>query len=473
MNEMLTAEDLTRFWYWCSQSFATREVSMKKVQEPTVRKTRTVATCRIHWQPRIGLVAALVAMSVVVLSGQELKHVPPGAPSFAVLHSFTGPPTDGTNPVAGLVRDAAGNLYGATPDNPYAAGTVFKLSSDCTETVLYSFTGGADGAYPEAGLIRDKAGNLYGTTAGGGAHAYDYGVVFKLGATGTQTVLHSFTGRADGANPFAGLIEDASGNLYGTTYYGANPACNVGLGCGTVFTLIRCDSEPSGYEFKVLYSFTGGADGGSPQAGLLRDAAGNLYGTTDLGGAESEACSGFGHACGVVFKLSPTGTESVLHTFTGGADGANPYAGLTQDAAGNLYGTASGGGSSACNPPYGCGVVFKLSPTGPDFTVLHSFTGGADGQLPLAGLVRDAAGNLYGTTAFGGASDNGVVFKLSTTGIEMVLHSFTGGADGAQPYAGLILDLAGNLYGTTKYGGDNSSTCYKGTCGVVFRLAPN
>jgi uncharacterized repeat protein (TIGR03803 family) len=444
---------------------------MKKVQEPTARKTRTVATCRIHWQPRIGLLAALVAMSVVMLGGQELKHVPPASPSFTVLHSFTGPPTDGELPLAGLVQDGAGNLYGTTAvGGASKSGVVYKLSPSGTETVLYSFTGGADGAVPEADLIRDAAGNLYGTTVYGGACALDTrgcGVVFKLSPTGAFTVLHTFTGGLDGGNPYAGVTRDAAGNLYGTTVSGG--AHRFG---GVVFKL-----SPSGTE-TVLYSFTGGADGAEPYADVIRDAVGNLYGTTIVAGV-SPVC------CGTVFKLSPRGTFTVLHSFTG-ADGSAPVAGLTQDTAtGNFYGTTNSGGS-ACFSPGGCGVVFELircdtAASGYELKVLHSFTGGADGALPFAGLVRDSAGNLYGTTRYGGSTacppyfdfgQCGVVFKLSPTGAETVLHSFTG-ADGANPSAGLIQDTAGNLYGTTGFGGAACSYDNAITCGVVFRLAPN
>ena len=329
--------------------------------EPTVRETLTVAssTSRIHGQLLIGLVAALVVMSVVVLSGQELKHVPPAAPNLTVLHSFI--PGDGVNPIAGLIQDAAGNLYGTTAFGGAACaelssqgcGVVFELircNSGYDFKVLHKFTGGADGAAPSGGLIRDAAGNLYGTTFyGGGSSACGLangtpsgcGTVFKLSPTSTKTVLHTFTS-GDGQNPSAGLIREAAGNFYGTTTYGG------GAGGGVVFEL-----SPTGIQ-TVLYSFAGGADGAFPLAGLIRDVGGNLYGTTQSGGTSS-GCAPFG--CGVVFKLSPTGTETVLHSFTG-RDGAFPSAGLIQDTVGNLYGTTEIGGA------YGFGVVFKLSPTG-------------------------------------------------------------------------------------------------------------
>jgi uncharacterized repeat protein (TIGR03803 family) len=198
----------------------------------------------------------------------------------------------------------------------------------------------------------------------------------------------------------------------------------------------------------VLHRFTGGADGGTPMASLVRDAAGNLYGTTSVGGI---------HDRGTVFKVDPTGAETVLYNFTGGADGAYPYSLLIQDAAGKLYGTTHAGGT------YGFGVVFKVDATGAE-TVLYSFRGGTDGRFPEAGLVRDLMGNLYGTTRRGGAFDNGVVFKLDTTGRETVLRTLAE-SDGANPVSGLVIDLTGNLYGTTFAGG-----LYRR--GVVFKLKP-
>jgi uncharacterized repeat protein (TIGR03803 family) len=397
------------------------------------------------------------------LAAQEQQEQ---APTFTVLHAFTGL-SSGRNPTASLVRDNAGNLYGTTSfggnlacgGNGFGCGLVFKLDTTGKETVLHRFTGGADGSFPPAGLVRDAAGNLYGTTEAGGTHGA--GTVFKLGTTGKETVLHSFTGGADGRDPKAGLVRDNGGNLYGTTYTAGDLACGGGFGCGVVFKLDATGRET------VLYSFTGGADGTASAAGLLRDAAGNLYGTTYAGGDLGCTPVGGGSGCGVVFKLDTTGTETVLHRFTGGADGADPEAGLVRDSAGNLYGTTLAGGNLAC----GCGVVFKLDTTGKE-TILHRFTGGADGRNPgLAGLVRDSAGNLYGTTSAGGnlACGCGVVFKLDTTGKETVLHRFTGGADGAYPEAGLVRDAAGNLYGTASAGGDLACG---GGCGVVFKLTP-
>jgi uncharacterized repeat protein (TIGR03803 family) len=271
------------------------------------------------------------------------------------------------------------------------------------------------------------------------------GVVFKLDPTGKETVLYSFTGGADGAQPTGVLVRDASGNLYGTALIGGSfdgecPA--FGPGCGVVFKL-----HPSG-TLTVLHTFTGGTDGEGPR-GVIRDGTGNLYGTTSDGGEFHE---------GIVFKVDTTGKETVLHSFTGGSDGGAPFAPLIRDAAGNLYGTTIGGGM-------GLGVVFKLTPSGKE-TVLHSFTGGADGGQPYAGVVRDALGNLYGTT-YNGGTCCGVVFRVNESGKESVLYTFTGGADGSDPDASLLIQ-SGALYGTTVFGGD-LSYCGAG-CGVVFKL---
>jgi uncharacterized repeat protein (TIGR03803 family) len=344
---------------------------------------------------------------------------------------------------------------------------------------LHRFTGGADGGQPEAGLIQGLDGNLYGTTEVGGAA--NFGVVFKLDATGKETVLHSFMGGADGAHPRAGLVLDSAGNLYGTTFEGGAGPCNqqypnsrgaTPLTCGIVFKL-----DASGTE-SVLHSFTGEPDGANPSAGLVLDATGNLYGTTSYGGT-----LGFG----MVFKLDASDVESVLHSFTS-SDGANPSAALIQDAEGNLYGTTSRGGT------FGSGTVFKLDTTSTE-TVLYSFMGApTDGANPAAGLVRDATGNLFGTTVAGGDLcyiiahtpptpstfvNCGIVFRLDTTGKETLLYRFTGPPDGAIPRAGLVLDAAGNLYGTTSQGGAGSCIILSGGetdnlgCGSIFKLDPN
>jgi len=368
--------------------------------------------------------SASLALAVVLFLSAVSNHSAQ-AQTFGLLYSFTNG-TDGGYPYSTLIQDASGNLYGTTYyGGAYTYGTAFELSTG-PETVLHSFGNGmGDGSSPFAGLVRDSSGNLYGTTYSGGASGY--GTVFMLDTTGKETVLHSFAGGADGKAPIYGsLVRDGSGNLYGTTKLGG------ASGVGTVFKVTKTGKET------VLYSFTNGLDGGYPFAGLVRDTSGNLYGTTYSGGASS---------VGTVFKVTKTGTETVLYSFSGGADGEYPYAGLVRDSLGNLYGTTSEGGAS------NVGTVFKVTPTGQE-TVLYSFAGGTDGANPFAGLVRDRKGNLYGTTEAGGASGVGTVFKLSATGQETVLHTFTGATmDGANPFGGLVRDAAGNLYGTTFVGG--------------------
>jgi uncharacterized repeat protein (TIGR03803 family) len=354
--------------------------------------------------------------------------------SEIVLHNFPGP--DDGNPSARVIQDSAGNFYGTTYYGGTAkAGVVYRLDTTGHYTVLYNFMGGADGYYPYAGVIQDSAGNLYGTTISGGTAGW--GTVYKLDPTGHETVLHSFTGGADGSGPYAGVIGDSAGNLYGTTEVGGT------ANQGVVYKL-----DSAGHE-TVLYSFMGGADGSEPFAGVIGDSAGNLYGTTRSGGTGG---------IGVVYKLDPTGHEMVLHSFIG-ADGNYPAAGVIRDSAGNLYGTTEYGGTE------GFGVVYKLDSTGHE-TVLHSFPGGADGAVPSGGVIRDSAGNLYGTTQQGGSAwGYGVVYKLDSSGQETVLHSFSGTDGGGVPIAGLILGPGGNLFGTTydygKYGG-----------GVLFAIKP-
>ena len=346
-----------------------------------------------------------------------------------VIHSFAGDSTDGQYP-AGLVIDGAGDLYGVTAGGgAYGSGTVFKVSATGQVSILYSFRGGTtDGTNPLAGLVMDSAGNLYGVTSPGGANGN--GTVFKISPSGTEAILYSF---ANGVYPNGGLVMDSAGNLYGTTERGgANDD-------GAVFKI-----NPNGTG-AILYSFANVATNGAfPAPGLIMDSVGNLYGTTTGGGANS--------GDGTVFKVSPTGTETVLHFFAGGtADGTNPMSGLVTDSAGNLYGTTFGGGA------YGLGTVFKISPAGAE-TVLHSFAGGTIdgsnfGHLAGGPLLVDGVGNIYGTTGGGGAYGSGTVFKISPTGAETVLYSFGGSSNDGQAPQSLISDSAGNLYGTTAGGG--------------------
>ena len=389
-----------------------------------------------------------------------------------VLHNFGLSNTDGQTPVASLVMDSAGNLYGTTMiGGSKNVGTVFETSPNgsggWTSAVLYSFgQTGTDGQNPEAGLIFDSAGNLYGTTYAGGSASG--GTVFELSPNGsggwTERVLHNFgISTGDGQNPQAGLVADSAGNLYGTTANGGTQSE------GTVFEMSPNGS--GGYTEKVLHHFFLTTDDGeNPEAGLIFDGAGNLYGTTFAGGSA-------GH--GTVFELVANGsggfTEKVLHNFFvhGDAnDGSNPQAALVFDTAGNLYGTTKTGGSEF----FGAGAVFELTPSGPGAwseKVLHTFAfSGPDGKNPESALILDSAGNLYGTAYKGGTTDEGIVFKMTPNGsggwTESVIHNFqvvSGNNDGANPQGGLIFDTAGNLYGTTDKGGNHSA-------GAVFEVTP-
>jgi len=351
------------------------------------------------------------------------------------------------------------------------ASTAFAVTPK--ESVLYRFKGGSDGAGPGASLIADKAGNLYGTTVNGGASSL--GTVFEIsppGAAWTETVLYSFAGGTDGANPDGNLVFDKAGNLYGTTYAGGGSANCPGTvpGCGTVFQLSPPATQGAPWTETVLYSFTGQSDGANPVAGLIMDSKGNLYGTTFNGGGVTCGSS----TCGTAFELSPPATqgapwtETVLHAFGKGNDGAHPVSGLTFGLHGALFGTTQSGNKTAQ-----AGIVFKLRPPATQGGswkegVLYRFTGGSDGGNPTASLIIDKTGNLYGTTFGGGSQSFGVVFEVSfSSGVwtETVLYSFTGGSDGAHPAAGLLADKAGNLYGTATSGGQNNN-------GSVFQLSP-
>jgi uncharacterized repeat protein (TIGR03803 family) len=402
-----------------------------------------------------------ITMALVALFWFALITTSPApAQTYKVLYSFAGYPTDGGEPDAGLLMDAAGNLYGTTryggshnscSANGIECGTVFKLDAKGVETVLHNFAG-PDGANPTANLIMDANGNLYGTTEFGGnikvctgTGFAGCGVVFKLSG-GKETVLHRFIDGIDGAWPWAGLITDANGALYGTTYLGGK------YQDGVVFKLV-------GKTETVLHSFTGGKDGGLPTAGLLMNEKGNLYGTTTYGG--DTACD-YPYPCGLVFKIAGK-KETVMYAFKGTPDGDSPYAGLVMDTDGNLYGTTAEGGTD-----YSAGTVFELSSSGRE-RVLHRFQvhhgTQHDGILPVTALVRDAQGNLYGTTEEGGINGDGVVYEITADGKEKILYSFCSEkdcADGADPN-GLIMDAKGNLYGTTYNGGSHGY-------GAVFKI---
>jgi uncharacterized repeat protein (TIGR03803 family) len=327
--------------------------------------------------------------------GTVFELAPDGTES--VLYAFQDG-SDGAEPVGALAADSAGNLYGTTESGTLCAscGTVFKLTPDGAETVLYAFSGGSDGSSPAGGVIADASGNLYGVTIAGGnlsdCNEAGCGTVFKVAPDGTETVLHAFQGN-DGWEPRGNLIMDASGNLYGTTLLGGNIGGCDGNGCGTVFEV-----APDGTE-TVLYAFNG-SDGYAPFGGVIADSAGNLYGTTFYGGVSD---------AGTVFKLAPDGAESILYSFkSSGGDGAGPEAGLVMDKRGNLYGTTPFGGGCCCKG--GCGTAFKLTPGGTE-TILYAFKP-EHGSHPTAALLAGKHGLLYGTTPEGGAKQRGVVFSV-------------------------------------------------------------
>jgi uncharacterized repeat protein (TIGR03803 family) len=420
---------------------------------------------------------------------------------------------------------------------PYIVGMAYPPSPPPTFSVLHTFTGGAEGGQPWAGMIMDATGNLYGTAGAGGTGSCSY-----LGATGCGTIfqlkkhnssytfnpLYSFQGGADGEFPARPLTLGPNGTYYGTTTSGGEGTCSFdGVSeCGVVFNAGPTAQPPRTpllqFRENVLYRFTGGSDGGNPFSTLIFDPAGNMYGTTSGDGA---------HGFGTVFKLSPAGggtyTESILYSFAGGNDGANPFDGVVSDATGNLYGTTLyGGGSTVCQP--GCGTVFKLSPAGGSWTetVLYRFQGSNDGQYPAAGVAIDSFGNLYGNTnqpgTGQGGSGGGTVYELTPNGsnwtynllytvpynggfgygrvvldssgdvyeslqaggafghgqilklthgswIYTDLYDFTDGTDGASPYSGVTVDSSGNVFGTTLIGGGTG--CNRG-CGVVWEITP-
>jgi hypothetical protein len=415
-----------------------------------------------------------------------------------VLYSFQGG-TDGAYPAGGVVFDKQGNLYGVTSDGGgvYQLAPPVKHGGAWTEAVLYVFKGNSkgDGATPEGGLVIDAAGNLYGTTAYGGTGncvllgtSVGCGTVYELsppkqkGGAWTETILYSFPTAKQGYFPWGNLVFDGAGNLYGATDFGGGKGttCNPYYQyCGTVFKLSPPKTKGGKWTEKVLHAFAGGTDGANPNGGLVLDSKGNVYGTTFGGGNESGECSSGG--CGTAFELKPpiqkggTWTEKIIFRFNV-QDGSNPAAGLVFGGNGNLCGPALGGGNS------GAGVIFELkkpAEQGHRWTeiVLHRFSGGSDGIGPRGGVIFDANGNLFGTTATATSrSAQGNIFRMRPptrkggSWIFSVLYTFTGNPDGAQPSSSLILDQVGNIYGTTMDGGAGAG-CGPGHCGTVFEVS--
>jgi uncharacterized repeat protein (TIGR03803 family) len=322
----------------------------------------------------------------------------------SVLFTFGDPTVTGASPLTPLIQDQAGNLLGIADGGPGFGGVIFRISATGEAKIVHAFDTSHKAELLTGGLLLDANGSIFGTslTAGIGPCRFfvGCGVVFQIDKAGRFHAIYKFTGASDGSRPFGPLVEDADGNQYGVAQQGGDLNCTdlpdpefPEAGCGTVFKLSRHR------ELTVLHTFEAGTDGAGPQPGILRDSAGNLYGTTDLGGTSD---------LGTVFKIASDGTYSVLHTFTG-TDGQSPNGYLVADEAGNLYGTTQGGGAN------GVGTVFQLTPAG-QLIVLHDFTGGEDGEFPLAGLIRDAKGNLYGTTiksVTGSRVPGGNVFEIT------------------------------------------------------------
>lgn len=417
---------------------------------------------RSHTQPgRAFAIVLFFALTAITVQAAQ-------AQTFTVLHSFGG--VDGATPYAGLTMDHAGNLYGATySGGSRSLGAVYRLKRSGPSWILeglYSFTGGSDGLHPLARVIFGPNGRLYGTTSEGGPGQFcglGCGMVFQLSPPATvcrsvscpwrETVLYAFRGIPDGGFPSGELLFDAAGNLYGTTDIG-------GISGGILYEL-----TPSGNE-NIINDFS---DGFVPFGGLISDHAGNLYGTTQEGGA---------HQRGTVFQFQHSGSGwmgAVLYSFQDASDGSYPNAGVILDPVGNLYGASSNGGSG------GGGTIFELSPSGGGwaYRLLYSFTGSRDlncpnpgdqyaGPGPWAALAMDGAGNLYGTTLCDGANHLGNIFKLIPSGggwTYTSLHDFTGGDDGAYPLSNVMVDASGNLYGTASAGGSQGH-------GVVWEIAP-
>ena len=392
----------------------------------------------------------------------------------SVLHSFNGQngssgvtgSHDGAAPNGGLVQDKYGNLYGTTYyGGQYDVGTVFKRTAAGVESVFYSFTGqdnasvggmpgSTDGAHPFAGLVMDSVGNLYGTTAQGGTDGQGHGTVFKITPGGVESVLYAFclSGCTDGEQPFSQLILGSDGNLYGT---GGGGASNGGI----VYKMTTAGAETVLYSFKAATT-----DGEGPQAGVIRDASGNLYGTTAAGGANS---------VGTVFRVTPGGTETLLYSFcsvnsasANCTDGSYPSTGLIWGADGNIYGATGSGGLNDL------GTLFKITTAGA-LIVIHSFCGEgvtpgcSDGADPIGPLMQATDGNFYGLTHGGGANSWGSAFKITPTGVETVIFSFQADTDttttSLDPTAGLLQASDGNFYGMTNPGGTSSE-------GALFNL---
>jgi len=375
-----------------------------------------------------------------------------GGGQETLVYSF-GPAsgTDGQHPFGGVMLGSDGYLYGTTRvGGENGTGTVFKLSTSSTESILYSFAvnggPGGDARFPLGGVVMDSNGNLWGTGSYGGTDNHGNGTVFEISASGQESLYSLVTSTIAGGLPCSTLIVDAAGNIYGTTNGSEMTNGGSTSDSGTVFKI-------SGGMTSILYSFSTAAPTNGPYAGLITDGAGNFYGTTENTGPSG----------GQVFQITAEGVESTLYSFTSRKDGFDPIGLLARDSAGNLYGTTAYGG--AYDEPGGSspGTVFKISPSGTK-TTLYSFGKSAnDGEKPYGSVILDSSGNLYGTTNEGGAYGDGTLFKISSSGAMTILYSFGASAtDGQNPSGAIVLDNAGNIFGTTQNGGANGT-------GAVFK----
>jgi uncharacterized repeat protein (TIGR03803 family) len=400
--------------------------------------TQVVVTCSDRAYSLGGTISGLTGSGLVLANGSDSVTIAPGATAFslplAVAFSSGYAVTVATQPTGqGCLVTNGRNVM------PAASVSNVVVACGPPETVLYSFPGGADGANPDAGLVEGDDGNFYGTTPSGGTN--NNGTVFKITPAGTQTVLYRFAGPpTDGTSPYQStLIRASDGNFYGTTTQGGAYGNQ-----GTVFKI-----TPSGTE-TVLWSFGNGSDGANPNVGLIQASDGDFYGTTAFGGA---------NGAGTIFKITPAGAETVLWSFTfSTTDGSYPYAGLIEGHDGNFYGVAGSGGAN------GTGVFYKITPSGTE-TVLWSFGTTPIAASPNAGLIQASDGTFYGTTAGGGTYSAGTVYTMTPSGVETTLWSFGNGTDASSPNVGLTLASDGNFYGIAGGGGANGN-------GAIYRITP-
>ncbi len=410
--------------------------------------------------------ATLPLVVLFAATGALEAQVNPDVFSLTTLYSFST--TNGSNPAGVLTIGANGALYGTANGGASGHGVVFVLlppavtGNGWTYDVLYSFTGGADGSSPGRGLVFGPDADLYGVTASGGSAGF--GTVFKLarptssGGHWTESVLYNFTAGSDGTGPFAPLAVGTYGGLYGTAPGGTS-------GYGVAFELAPPATGSSNWRYVLLHNFAGGNEGGSPAGGLVVGKGGALFGLNGIGGTSN---------AGLVFELQPPSTkgahwtEAVLYNFKGGKDGSFPIGSLALGAKGGLFGFTYGGGTG------GFGTAFELEPpsvAGGNWTeiVLHSFSSGDDGAFPDGAPAIGQNGGIFGTTVYGGPSNDGIAFELSPPTVaggawtEQVLHRFSGASDGGHPQYGVALGLSGAPYGTTSLGGASNK-------GTVFDL---